>query len=134
MAKRSSARPLSDQLNDAVEAIMTDRDAPQPRVHSKLAALLRIAADLRDLPREQFKARLKTDLQRSETVAAEVKPVPTGYHTATPCLVIREAAAGIEFYKKAFGATELLRFADPSGHIMHAEIQIGDSRIASAGE
>lgn len=61
-----------------------------------------------------------------------VKPIPDGYHTATPYLIIEGAAAAIEFYQKAFGATELLRFPAPEGKIGHAEIKIGDSPIMLA--
>ena len=63
-----------------------------------------------------------------------VKPIPEGYHTATPYLIVRNAARAIEFYKKAFGATELMRMAEPSGRIGHAEIKIGDSPIMLADE
>ena len=63
-----------------------------------------------------------------------VKPVPQGYHTATPYLIIKDAARAIEFYKRAFGATELLRMAEPSGKVSHAEIKIGDSRIMISDE
>ncbi len=63
-----------------------------------------------------------------------VKPVPEGYHTATPYLIIKGAAKAIEFYKKAFGATELFRLAAPEGKIGHAEIKIGDSPIMMADE
>lgn len=63
-----------------------------------------------------------------------VKPIPDGYHTATPYLIIRGAADAIEFYKKAFGATELFRFPAPDGKIGHAEIKIGDSPIMIADE
>ena len=52
---------------------------------------------------------------------------PEGFHTATPYLIISNAAEAIEFYKKAFGAKELFRMADPDGRVRHAEIQIGDS-------
>ena len=62
------------------------------------------------------------------------KPIPEGYHTATPYLIIGGAAAAIEFYKKAFGATELSRFPAPDGKIGHAEIKIGDSPIMLADE
>ena len=58
-----------------------------------------------------------------------VKHIPAGYHTATPYLVIKGAAAAIDYYKKAFGATEVVRMAGPDGSIMHAEIKIGDSMI-----
>ena len=58
-----------------------------------------------------------------------VQPIPDGYHSVTPYLTIRNASDAIEFYRRAFGATELARMADPSGKIANAEIQIGDSRI-----
>ena len=63
-----------------------------------------------------------------------VKPIPEGYHTATPYLVFEDAATAIEFYKNAFGAEELLRLASPDGKIGHAEIKIGDSPIMLADE
>jgi len=62
------------------------------------------------------------------------KPIPDGYRTATPYLIIKGAADAIEFYKRAFGATELLRMADPQGRVGHAEIKIGDSVIMLADE
>lgn len=62
------------------------------------------------------------------------KPIPDGYHTATPYLIIRGAADAIEFYQNAFGATELFRFPMPDGKIGHAEIKIGDSPIMIADE
>jgi len=60
------------------------------------------------------------------------KSVPEGYHAATPYLIVKGAAEAIEFYKRAFGATELLRMADPQGRVGHAEIKIGDSVIMLA--
>lgn len=67
-------------------------------------------------------------------MANKVKPVPEGYHTVTPYLIIKGAAAAIEFYKKVFGATEVMRMADPSGRIGHAEVKIGDSHVMLADE
>jgi PhnB protein len=59
-----------------------------------------------------------------------VRPIPEGYHSLTPCLTVKGATAAIEFYKRAFGAEELSRAASPDGQmIMHAELQIGDSRF-----
>jgi PhnB protein len=63
-----------------------------------------------------------------------VQPTPEGYHTATPYLIVKDAVRAIEFYKRAFNATELMRLADPSGKVMHAEIKIGDSTIMLADE
>ena len=63
-----------------------------------------------------------------------VKPKPDGYHTATPYMIIRDATRALDFYKKAFGAEELMRIPAPGGKIGHAEIQIGDSRIMLADE
>jgi PhnB protein len=63
-----------------------------------------------------------------------VKPIPEGYHTATPYLIVNAAADAIEFYKKAFGAKEIMRMTQPDGKIGHAEIKIGDSPIMLADE
>jgi PhnB protein len=66
--------------------------------------------------------------------AREVKPIPAGYHAVTPYLSIRGAAQAIEFYKKAFGAAEVMRMPGPEGKLGHAEIRIGDSRIMLSDE
>jgi len=63
-----------------------------------------------------------------------VKPIPDGYRTLTPYLVITGAARAIEFYRQVFGATETARFEDPSGRIGHAEIRIGDSALMLSDE
>jgi PhnB protein len=63
-----------------------------------------------------------------------VKPIPDGYHTVTPYLIVNGAAAAIDFYKKVFGAKELMRMPGPGGKVGHAELQIGDSRIMLADE
>lgn len=64
---------------------------------------------------------------------ADVKPIPEGYHSVTPYLVIKGAVQALEFYKTAFGATELFRM-EHEGKIGHAEIKIGDSPIMLADE
>jgi len=63
-----------------------------------------------------------------------VKPVPEGYHTVTPYLIVSGGAKAIDFYKRALGATEKLRLEGPDGKIGHAEIEIGDSVIMLADE
>src|ERR1700757_3350319 len=62
------------------------------------------------------------------------KPIPEGYRTATPYLIVKGAAEAIEFYKRVFGATELMRMADPPGRVGPPEIRIGDSVIMRADE
>lgn len=57
------------------------------------------------------------------------QPIPAGFNTVTPHLVVKDAAKAIEFYKKAFGAQEKSKLAMPDGRIMHAHIQIGDSNV-----
>jgi PhnB protein len=63
-----------------------------------------------------------------------VKPIPDGYHTVTPYLIVKGADKALDFYKKAFGATEMFRMPGPDGRIMHAEIRIGDSPVMLADE
>ncbi|MDQ3206184.1 MAG: VOC family protein [Pseudomonadota bacterium] len=69
---------------------------------------------------------------------ASVNPVPEGYHTVTPSLIVDDAAAAIDFYQQAFDAVELMRLpmetADGRPKIGHAELKIGDSRLMLADE
>jgi PhnB protein len=67
-------------------------------------------------------------------MAATVKKIPAGYHSATPYLVVSDAVRAIDFYKQAFGATELVRMGGPNGTIGHAELKIGDSIIMLSDE
>ena len=67
-------------------------------------------------------------------MAKKAAATPQGYHTVTPSLFVAGAAKAIEFYKKALGAEELMRFPGPDGKIMHAEIKVGDSIIMLADE
>src|SRR6266404_6324331 len=67
-------------------------------------------------------------------MTSRAKPIPEGYDRATPYLCVRDAASAIEFYRKAFGATELMRLTQPDGKIGHAEIKIGAAPIMLADE
>jgi PhnB protein len=64
----------------------------------------------------------------------KVKPIPKGYHTTTPYLIVDDGARAIEFYERAFGAVEVMRMPAPGGKVGHAEIKIGDSHIMLADE
>jgi PhnB protein len=67
-------------------------------------------------------------------MSSEVKSIPDGYQSVTPYLIVGDAARAIDFYKQAFGATEVLRMEGPGGRIGHAEIKIGDSHVMLADE
>lgn len=74
-------------------------------------------------------------MTETASAARSVRPIPEGYHSLTPSLVVHNAAEAIEFYKRAFGARELFRMPAPDGqHIWHAELQIGDSRLMLGDE
>jgi len=64
----------------------------------------------------------------------KAKAIPDGYHNVTPYLVIKGAAAAIEFYKKAFGAVVVMQMPQLDGRIGHAELKFGDSHVMLADE
>ena len=63
-----------------------------------------------------------------------VKPIPDGFHTITPFIVVDDAIGALDFYKKAFNAKEIYKFPTPDGKIMHAMMQIGDSFVMLSDE
>jgi PhnB protein len=89
---------------------------------------------LRATPRESFKNRLRTSLERRVTMAASTQVAREPRASATPYLSIRNAAAALEFYKQAFGAIEVTRLIQPDGRIGHAEIDIEGARVMLADE
>ena len=141
MARQS----LIEQLDKAVQAILDKPDAQASKMDARLAALVRVAAELRDLPRQEFKAHLKTELERragmrnqnpvaeqDQKKAAGISPVPRGYHTLTPYLVVPDAPALIDFMKKTFGAEQTFQAIGSAGGI-HAEVRLGDSMLMVGG-
>jgi PhnB protein len=138
MPKRS-LNPGSDntkkieQLNQAVETMLARTDGKAPKVEAGIEPLLQIAADLRDLPRASFKARLKSELEGRKTMATLAEPIATTHAIASPSLAFKNAAQAIEFYQNAFGAKETFRF-EAGGQIAHAEMTIGDSLIMLSEE
>jgi len=67
-------------------------------------------------------------------MASKVREIPKGFHTVTPYLIVTDGARAIDFYKRAFGAQELLRLDGPDGKVAHAELKIGDSIIMLSEE
>jgi PhnB protein len=130
-------RKKTEQLNQAVEAMLSRVDGKPPKVEAGIEPLVRIAADLRNLPSASFKARLKSELggtKNMSTVAEPVaKPVSASRMSASPRIAFRDPAKAIEFYKQALGAKETFRF-QVGDSIPHAELRIGDSAIDITGE
>jgi len=125
MAERS----IIDQLDDAVTALLQQREPVVSEADRELTELVAVARELRGLPSEQFRAALKETLggkNDMSTAAKQIESIPQAASSLIPYLCYRDAAAAIDFYKRAFGATELMRLAEPSGKIGHAELQIGD--------
>lgn len=76
----------------------------------------------------------KTPSQRKKKSAQPITPVPEGFHTVTPYLVISGAVQALEFYRKAFGAKVITRQALPDGKLLHGRIKIGDSLVMMSDE
>jgi uncharacterized glyoxalase superfamily protein PhnB len=122
-----------DRLEQALEAMSDDLRTPVPATDPELAELLRIAHDLRDLPDPAFKARLGADLLRRATMTtATAKTARETIQSVTAYLAVRPAAELVEFVKRAFGAQELMRTTG-SGGGLHAEVQIGDTKVMIGG-
>jgi PhnB protein len=126
-------RKLIDQLDQAVTQLLATRVVTVATEDPELLPLLHVAAGLRQLPREDFKAKLKADLERRSSMATLAEPVTSLRTVAFSRLSFKNAAKAIDFYKDAFGAKETFRFENEFG-IGHAEIMIGDSVIMIANE
>lgn len=131
-----SEHSLIDRLDDALQDMLTGLDtgaAPAGRdVDTTIPHLLQTARELRQLPRPEFRARLKADLERSASMSTAATFVPKGVQTVTPYLVVQDAPALIEFTKRAFDAEEQHRSIGSAGGV-HAEVRIGDSRLMIGG-
>jgi PhnB protein len=124
----------AEQLDGLVDAIIANPRVAVPNADEELAGLAWTAADLRGLPRQNFRERLKAELTRRASMASKAVVVPETTTSATPYLCVRDAAAAIEFYKKAFGAVETLRLNGPGPKIGHAQIVIGSALIMLSDE
>ncbi|MDE3136536.1 MAG: VOC family protein [Acidobacteriota bacterium] len=129
MARQS----LSEQLDRAIAARMAQPGAPLPE-EPRIAPLAKLADQLRNLPSEYFRDRLREELEWEAKMskAAGTKPVREGFHTITPYIAVREAHELVDFVKSAFGAEGQVFGTGSQGGI-HAEVKIGDSMLMIGG-
>jgi len=147
MPKRVPERPLAEQLEEVVQAMLVSlQPRPEASPHGDLAPLLTIARELRYLPSEEFRAALKSELQRRTSMsmnqgteasaaapAKAVRYMRPGFTSMTPYIIVNGAAQFLEFLKNAFDGVERLRVPAADGTLMHSEVAIGNG-IIEAGD
>ncbi len=128
-----------EELDLAIDAILASPRDAEPKVGARQATLVRVAAELRDLPSEDFKARLKLEIVKKPEVQGKktmstttVNPVRQGFRTITPYLQVMPVEEVINFVKQAFGGEELFRARGGAGGI-HTEIKVGESMLMVGG-
>ena len=130
-------RSLIEQLDSAISAMLARPDASFATLETELEPLVQVARDLRELPREDFKTRLKQNLERRAPMSTTTVGEPsstksdTAVQTVTPYITTHAAAELIEFVKAGLGAEEIMRAVAPSG--IHCEVKIADSRLMIGG-
>jgi uncharacterized glyoxalase superfamily protein PhnB len=147
---------LNEQLDRAIQALLAPADRSvrengfargEANAVDEVAQLAQIASTIQGLPREEFKFRLKTDLERSATMASSAKAspnpessskpanrggrIPAGYRTVTPYLSVRDVDSLLDLVQNAFGAAITEKRTTPRG--IHAEARIGDSMLMMGG-
>jgi len=122
-----------EQLNKALDSMLVRNDGRGTKAGAEIEPLVRIAADLRNLPSASFKARLKSELGGKKSMSTVAEPVAAVRVSASPRLAFRDPGKAIEFYKRTLGAKEAFRF-EVGGQVPHAELTIGDSAINVTGE
>jgi uncharacterized glyoxalase superfamily protein PhnB len=129
------AENLFEQLDQALEAIKARPDL-QPVIAAELEPLIRLADELRVLPSEEFRMKLKEELLNAALQTSEDAPQTfqfrEGFHTVTPYIAVKEAEELIEFVKGAFGAEGQIYGVGSEGGI-HSEYRIGDSMVMIGG-
>ena len=122
---------LSDQFDQIVTTLLASPAAVAPNSGQQLADVAAIAAELRSLPRQDFKAALKAQLEGRTPMASKAVRAPEPRQSVTAFLTIKGAARAIEFYKKAFGAEEVARLNMPGDRIGYAALRIGGNRTCA---
>lgn len=143
MPKRLPKHALAEQLEEVVQAMLLSlQPRPEPTPHRSVAPLLAIARELRYLPREEFRATLRSELKRrtymsgnegidssAAATARAVHYMRPGFTSITPYIIVNRAAEFLEFLKNAFDGVERLRVPAPDATLMHAEVAIGNGMI-----
>ncbi len=122
-----------EQLNKALDGMLANTNSKIGNIEAAVEPLVRIAAELRNLPNANFKARLKSELQGKKHMSSVAGPVAAIRVAAYPRIAFRDPAKAIDFYKEALGAKETFRF-QVGDEIPHAELMIGESPIGITGE
>jgi len=125
-------RDLIERLDDAVEAILSDRRQGLALAEPELATLLMVAGDLRTLPDPAFKSQLLAELvppMEDEMTTMTAEEVTTGFPSIRPYLLVPDADGMIAFLQQTLGAELLGRYPDAEGRVMHAAMRVGDSLI-----
>ncbi|PYT79430.1 MAG: hypothetical protein DMG40_16360 [Acidobacteria bacterium] len=140
-------RTLAEQVEEVVQAMLVSlQPRPEPAPHRDLGPLLAIVRELRYLPRQEFRAALKSDLQRRASVsinkgtessaaapaARAIHYMRPGFTSITPYIVVSGASQFIDFLRRAFDGQERIRVPLPDGKLMHAEVAIGNGVIETA--
>jgi uncharacterized glyoxalase superfamily protein PhnB len=131
MAEQTSV----ERLDQAVDTLLARGGGTPPRADVSLGSLgplLRVAADLVDLPREEFRAHLRRELERRIPMPTASRPIRADFNTITPYLVVDQPVRFLEFLNRAFGAQEVMRTTGTKGGL-HAELRIGDSMVMAGG-
>lgn len=129
MAERS----IIDQLDDAVTALLANREPAVNEADRELNELIAVARELRGMPSEQFRTALKEQLGGKMSTAVKSKKFKReGFHTVTPYLIVKPAVELVDFVKQAFGAVESFRATGSAGGL-HCEVKIGDSVVMIGG-
>ncbi len=130
---------LTEQLDQAIDAMLDARGELPAQIDDRIAGLLGIAVELRDLPRADFKARLQRELEAEAMMSTGTKEAPQkenlvreGFRTITPYLVVPDVHAEAEFLKQTFGVTGQIYGLGSQGGF-HAEYNIGGSMIMVGG-
>jgi PhnB protein len=127
-------KTLTERLNDALDEILAYSEDTAFSIDPEVSPLLHVARRLRNMPREEFRTKLKTELERRAMMSNNtLAPVETTV-SITPHLCCKDATRAMDFYAQVFGAKETMRLVEPDGRIGHAEMEIGKSSISISDE